>query len=569
MPYEWADFPKIWAVDFEFLSPPGSPPTPICYVAREVHSGKTIKKWLNGDQSPEYSTDADALFVAYFASAELGCHISLQWPRPRNIVDLYVEFRNQTNGTSHLPAGRSLLGACTYYGLPSGDATYKDSMRDRILQGPPFTDEEKTNILNYCEKDVLMTDSLFHAMKDGIDLQRALLRGRYMWAVAQMETFGIPLNMEALTLLRTSWDSIKGKLIEKVDENFHVYEGSVFKTQKFLDYLTRNNVPWELTPTGLPRLDDDFFKEQAKTFPALKPLQELRYSLGQLKLNDLQVGPDGRNRALLSPFGTITGRNTPSSSRFIFGNAVWLRNLIKPAEGMALAYIDYEQQEIAIAAALSGDPRLKEAILSGDPYISFAKQAGVVPADATKKTHPDIRERFKTCMLGINYGMHAESFARRAGLPFVEAKALYRMHHTLFRVYWDWVTSFMDSGQLLGEVSTRYGWRMLTRERKARTLQNWPMQAHGAEILRLAVCLCLENGVRVIAPVHDALLIEAPAGGIEKEVWKAQWLMTEASRYVIDFPISTEAKIIRHPDHYTDPRGDLMWRAVWEVIHNG
>src|SRR5690606_32393663 len=121
---------------------------------------------------------------------------------------------------------------------------------------------------------------------------------------------------------------------------------------------------------------EEYFKEQVKSYPILKPLQELRYSISQLKLNALQVGDDGRNRALLSPFRTITGRNAPSSAKFIFGNAVWLRHLIKPPEGKALAYIDYEQQEIAIAAALSGDENLKEAYVSGDPYIGFAIQAG-------------------------------------------------------------------------------------------------------------------------------------------------------------------------------------------------
>ena len=56
--------------------------------------------------------------------------------------------------------------------------------------------------------------------------------------------------------------------------------------------------------------------------------------------NDLAVGAEGRNRTLLSPFGARTGRNTPSNTKFIFGPAVWLRGLIRPDPGKALAYID-------------------------------------------------------------------------------------------------------------------------------------------------------------------------------------------------------------------------------------
>jgi hypothetical protein len=89
--------------------------------------------------------------------------------------------------------------------------------------------------------------------------------------------------------------------------------------------------------------------------PAIAPLRELRVSLSQLRLNDLTIGSDGRNRCLLSAFKARTGRNQPSNSQFIFGPAVWLRGLIKPEPKFALAYVDFSQQEFGIAAALSGD----------------------------------------------------------------------------------------------------------------------------------------------------------------------------------------------------------------------
>ena len=57
------------------------------------------------------------------------------------------------------------------------------------------------------------------------------------------------------------------------------------------------------------------FKEMAKQYPAeVGPMRELRHTLGQLRLNELAVGPDGRNRCLLSVFRSRTGRNQPSNS---------------------------------------------------------------------------------------------------------------------------------------------------------------------------------------------------------------------------------------------------------------
>jgi hypothetical protein len=63
-------------------------------------------------------------------------------------------------------------------------------------------------------------------------------------------------------------------------------------------------------------------------------------------LEEIAVGPDERNRTMLSPFGARTGRKTPSNTRFLFGPAVWLRGLIKPPAARALAYIDWSSQEV-------------------------------------------------------------------------------------------------------------------------------------------------------------------------------------------------------------------------------
>src|SRR5262249_35068471 len=160
-------------------------------------------------------------------------------------------------------------------------------------------------------------------------------------------------------------------------------------------YLARAGVPWPRLPSGELALDDDTFRQVARAYPALAPLRELRHALGQLRLHDLAVGPDGRNRVLLSAFASRTGRNRPSSSRFVSGPGVGLGGLIRPGPGRAVAYVDWEQQEFGIAAALSQDPAMMAAYASGDPYLAFAKQAGAVPPDGTKHSHKAQREQFK------------------------------------------------------------------------------------------------------------------------------------------------------------------------------
>jgi DNA polymerase-1 len=238
-----------------------------------------------------------------------------------------------------------------------------------------------------------------------------------------------------------------------------------------------------------------------------------------------QRGNDGRNRCLISPFRSKTSRNQSSTSKFIFGNATWLRYLIKPTENMALSYINYEQQEIGIAAALSQDKNLVEAYNSGDPYITFAKAVGAVPVDATKDTHPNIRDKYKRCMLTLNYGMSTKTFAESANMSLDEAKLMVKWHKRKYKRYCDWLSEFIDIGLLYGNVYTKYRWRYGTKNAKYISLMNWLMQSCGADMLRLAINLCIDNGIKVIASIHDAILIEDAAENIDISVKKAQQCM--------------------------------------------
>jgi hypothetical protein len=136
-------------------------------VAREVNSGVVIRQWENqlyAARHAPYGCGPEDLFVAYYSLAELGCHISLGWPLPSNIVDLYAEFRATTNGLK-VPCGDGLLGAVTYYGIASAvDATEKDAMRSLACRGGPWTEEEQQALLAYCERDVDATVALWGRM---------------------------------------------------------------------------------------------------------------------------------------------------------------------------------------------------------------------------------------------------------------------------------------------------------------------------------------------------------------------------------------------------------------------
>jgi hypothetical protein len=566
----WGAFREVWAVDSEFSAPPGERPTVVCLVARELRSGRTLRLWqddLRRRREPPYPTGPDVLFVAYLASAELGCHLALGWPLPARVLDLYVEFRNLTNGLD-LPHGRSLLGALLRFNLDAMDATEKQAMRDLVQRGGPWTSVERKALLDYCESDVLALARLLPAMLPMIDLRRALLRGRFMWPVASMEHAGVPTDVQTLMHLRTNWETIQDRLIEQVDSRFNVFDGRTFKADRWERWLARNNIPWPRLESGRLALDDDTFREMARSHRDVALVRELRFSLSKLRLRDLAVGADGRNRCLLSPYGARSGRNTPSNSAYIFGPAVWLRGLIKPEPGRAVAYVDWEQQEFGIAAALSRDSAMLEAYRSGDPYLMFGKQAGRIPPDGTRMTHSVERELFKICTLAVQYGMGADSLAQRIGKPRAYARELLRLHRQTYPRFWAWSDGAECHAMLLNRLHTVFGWMIhVGPGANPRSLRNFPCQANGAEMLRLACCLMAERGIGLVAPIRDATLIEGPAETIADEVIRTKQAKAEASRAVLDgFELRTEAKIVRWPDRYMDARGREFWNRVMALL---
>jgi DNA polymerase-1 len=553
---------------FEDASRSGERPRPVCMVAKELRSGKTWRVFRGEfGAAPPFPTGDDTLFVAFYPSAELGCFRALGWHAPARILDLFAEFRDRTNGLT-TPAGASLVGALVYFGHDHIGANEKDDLRLLILSGGPWSANERSAILDYCASDIDALERLLPAMLPEIDLPRALLRGRYMAAAAAMEFNGTPIDVPALELLRKHWTDIQDALIADIDTAFGVYDGRTFKTDRFEKLLVRLGIPWARTENGRLDLSDDTFREAAKAWPIISPLRELRNALAGLRLSDLAVGRDGRNRTILSAFRSRTGRNQPSNSKFIFGPSVWLRGLVKPPPGHGLAYVDWSVQEFAIAAKLSGDAAMLAAYESGDPYLAFGKQIGALPADANKVSHADARQLFKQVVLGIGYGMEAEGMARRIGRPTIVARDLIRAHRETYRTFWRWSDAAVDCAMLHGEIATVFGWHVRVGENpNPRSLRNFPMQANGAEMMRIACCLATERGVEVCAPVHDAILICVPLDRLDAEVARMREAMAEASRAVLDgFEIRTDAKLVKYPDCFMDERGRVMWAKVDRLV---
>src|SRR5262249_18639467 len=121
-------------------------------------------------------------------------------------------------------------------------------------------------------------------------------------------------------------------------------------------------------------------------------------------------------------------------------------------------------------------------------------------------------------------------------------------------------------------MQTAFGWECrignVEATVNARSIRNWPIQATGADILRISCILAARHGVKILAPVHDAVLIESPIERIESDVALMREIMRRASRVVLNADVDgthelrTDVVIVRHPDRYVDKPGTKIWGEV-------
>jgi hypothetical protein len=575
------DFEQIIFADFEFVSRHGERPDVICLAWHEEPGGQTRCLWRDQlGAVPPYRTDDRVLFVCFVFNAEGTCHLSLDWPLPVNVIDLNAEFRLFVNGRV-VPEGKGLLGALAYFNLDRIGARHKDAMRDRIRQGWPFSPEERDQILRYGTSDVTPLPLLFPKLVSDDNLEQALHRGEFVAASALMEHRGVPLDRAIFDRLadKRAWSAIRDAMVPMIDADYGVYSKGAdgdwhFNLELFANYLRREGIAWPLTETGKLSTRRKTFEDMAKGYPQLENLRQLRHARDKMRTIKLAVGADNRNRTVLWPFQAKTSRTQPKASRWIFSPAVWLRSLIKPEPGQAVAYVDWSSMEFMVAASLSGDPVMLEFYCNGDPYLSFAKRVGAVPREAIKQTHGPVRDRYKAGLLSIQYCVGAETLASRLGISTFAAHEMITQHHELFAVYWRWADDWLAHTLDTGVMWTPLGWECRTGiiEFNGRSIQNFVVQGASADILRIVVVWATRRGLRLLAPVHDALLIEAPIERIEADVALLQELMRRSSRVVLNptgngtLELRTDAKIIRYPDRYTDPRGDKIWEQVLHLL---
>lgn len=598
-------------IDFEFNESVEEQVNLVCCSLFETTTGKTHEWWLHNQPFAKTQL-AEFLFkkkhepfFAWAVIAEARSFMALGLnPLDFNWIDGFLEYRCLTNHNAALAYGEQLVdgviknvpkkknkweqteedkatGFKPKHNLAEAtfkllgvvrDTAHKDEMRDLIISAPKeFTEEQRTNIMNYCTDDTVYLPNLFDAIINhfcellGPDFDPEQLefemfeRGKYSALTAKMESRGYPIDHKKTYNFATSVGPILEECQREINKLFpHIkpfrYERKDRRfamNQKNIREWLKANVDtdrWMKTKGGKSGKKDlslsldaftavfDFKHDYPKNnFGA----QMVRYLKLKQNLNGFtpnngdkkkktfwdSVGSDKRVRPYFNIYGAQSSRSQPGSTSFLFLKPAWMRALCMPRAGRAVAGIDYGSEEFFISALESKDQNMIDAYLSGDVYLYFAKLAGAVPMDGTREEYKVERNIFKQVTLSISYLQTAQGLSKKLteeiGEEFTEAQAE-ELIGKFYQAFPDFAAYQVKQKKLYKtekRVKLPCGWYMWGDNPNHRSVANVPIQGLGGSIMRKAVEFAEEEGLEVIITLHDALYIEYDAfdfGAIDK-----------------------------------------------------
>jgi hypothetical protein len=589
------NFKTVTVVDFEYEVAIGGLPTVLCMVAwalnEHLHLERIIRLWRDefGSKAP-FDTGPDTVFVAYSAWAEMICFLQLGWPFPGHILDLhtaYLAISNvlepyDYNEIQRKKQGKDLQAACRAYCIEGWERFDKSTIAADIGNGN-WRKWGRETVFDYCEEDVRKTAELLRAMLRGgnrhgpIDVPRTLHWSNYSAKViARVQARGMPVDMDLWNLVQENKAAVVAELVRRFDPSYgtdfpiYTLEGdrAYSRFEQWLVNVAKVRA-WPRLDSGQLDTSADAFRLMYSTVPGLEGLHALRDSLGFIVKARLPIGPDGRNRPSLFPFGTATGRNAHAKSPY---NAhAGMRSFMLFDPGVTGFYLDWRSQEVAVAAARFDDLVLRAEYESGDVYHALALMCGATndPDPIHWKANNRVqRDRAKPIQLGINYGMGVPSLAKGVNRHPLIAAGIIDLYARRHPAFWQGRLEAVQTAMLRRRIESSYGWPLhISHSPNQRSLLNFPMQSDGAEMLReAAVRLCNADIVPIML-VHDGILFEETD---PRKIEGATEIMRAVGREVcdgidvgVDLDWSTKNGL-----RYRDKRevAQKMWATIMDVL---
>jgi DNA polymerase I-like protein with 3'-5' exonuclease and polymerase domains len=413
---------------------------------------------------------------------------------PGTIIDV-DEFRISISGVPEERLAREKHDLTTQLGRYGAEQEVRDTYQKMFNKGVPFDGGVATKAA--AAITAMYLDLCEQASADG-ELERFLSVEVPAYRLLQ-------LSMSAGISIDTA--GLSDKRAQAEHDYFLLLKDYSAKHDMALELPSRRAIEAKLLKEGF-ELDEVSVEYLLEFVPHQRDfggdtLELLALGTARRVLGSLTLSTDS-TRPVVDVFGSRTSRvqlRSPSLQNI----PKRYRSIIIAHGDAQLGYVDFDQFEVGIMAALSGDEELKRLYAAGDMYEFFAtKHLGLVGN----------RKAAKQLFLSYAYGMSRKALVDAAvslGVDRQKAKEAFR----LFQRYEDWKkgvwAEFQSSGRvatILGNHYRRVGRGQLT-GKEQRSAVSQVVQGTASLIFKRALLAAASiDDMRIVLPMHDALLFE-------------------------------------------------------------
>ena len=262
----------------------------------------------------------------------------------------------------------------------------------------------------------------------------------------------------------------------------------------------------------------------------------------------------GRVHANYWQLGAATGRYSCSGPNFQqVPRDMEVRKCFTAESGRKLIIADYSQIELRVAAAISADAKMIEAYRNGEDLhrLTASLVQNISPANVTQEQ----RNAAKAINFGLIYGMGPKGlmYSAKANygveMSLGEAETFKKRYFEAYSGIRDWHRKSSCELRYANRQRTLCGRRFVWREPPSFTVYvNRQVQGTAADIAKIALgrlpSALKGTQAKIIAMIHDEIIIEAPEATARDAAAIFQWTMESAGNEVLKtVPVVAEARI--------------------------
>lgn len=496
-------------------------------------------------------------FSGHFAKAELFCLWRLGMQEPNILWDTFIfekalhlgryhhkyklhkladeidEIRAKEEAKEKEGFGFSLVATCQRYGVVHGMETEKERLQQSFLShanDAVFSEEQ----IAYAAEDAIAAGLLYplqvqKAVQNDLLHHCGTVEMPWVTTNARIEWSGVRVDEKKRDEVIGRISVHKGTLEKHLAIEYGIQNARSHK--QLTEFFKICGLLHKFKLGGKVSFNKKILKKNAGLHPAIALLRAARRAsdlLADKILSPEFMGEDGRIRADHRQLGTHTGRQTSRWPNFLGLDRV-LRPLVIPEPGYGIGEVDWCQVEVGVAAAMYGDDELVRMFNAGDVYSAMAQHFYreelpegdlVITGKEFKEKHKVLRNQMKSCTLGIIYGITNVGLSQTLGTTKAKAAALQNRFMTMFPHLQAALIIAAKCGAIRGYAVTMSG---LKRYRgkggdAIRWERNWlinhPVQGSSAVVFKTVGNrldkLYWKYGARIIIPLHDAFIFEAP-----------------------------------------------------------